>query len=281
MNTVAQFDFFSSACSKSVTQLYSTSFYSAIQLLSSDIRKPICSIYGMVRLADEIVDTFHAFDKQQLLENFKKDTFDSIKSGISLNPILQSFQQTVNRYNIENELIEAFFESMEKDLNKSVYTNQSEFMEYIYGSAEVVGLMCLYVFCDGNKVLFDSLKVYAKALGSAFQKINFLRDLQSDVEDLKRTYFPGFKSSTFNNNLKQSIEKDIETDFRLAHTGIKRLPLNSRFGVYVAYRYYLALFKKVKKTSSKTILKERVRIPNHMKMVIVLKAGLRNQLNLI
>lgn len=281
MNTIAQFDFFSSACCKSVTQLYSTSFYSAIQLLRSDIRKPICSIYGLVRLADEIVDTFHAFDKQLLLKNFKKDTFDAIKNGISLNPVLQSFQQTVNRYNIGNELIEAFFDSMEKDLNKNVYENQSEFKEYIYGSAEVVGLMCLYVFCDGNIALFNSLKVYAKALGSAFQKINFLRDLRSDVEDLNRTYFPGFESSKFNNNLKQSIEKDIEADFKLAYTGVKRLPLNSRFGVYVAYRYYLALFKKVKKTNSKTILKKRVRISNHMKMVILLKAGLRNQLNLI
>lgn len=281
MNTVAQFDSFSTTCSKSLTQLYSTSFYSAIQLLRSDIRRPICAIYGMVRLADEIVDTFHAFDKQQLLENFRKETFNAIKDGISLNPILQSFQQTVKHYNIRNELIEAFFESMKKDLNKYVYSNESEFKEYIYGSAEVVGLMCLCVFCDGNQVLFNSLKVHAQALGSAFQKINFLRDLQSDIKDLNRTYFPGFESSSFNNKLKQSIEEDIEEDFKIGYEGIKQLPLNSRFGVYVAYRYYLALFRKVKKATSRTILEKRVRIPNYIKIVIVLKAGLRSQLNLI
>ena len=281
MNTIAQFDFFSSVCSKSVTQLYSTSFHSAIQLLRADIRKPICAIYGMVRLADEIVDTFHAFDKKVLLKKFREDTFAAINDGISLNPILQSFQQTVKKYNIAPDLIEAFFQSMEKDLDKNVYIHDSDFKEYIYGSAEVVGLMCLYVFCEGNKAIFDALKEYARALGSAFQKINFLRDLQSDVEDLNRSYFPGFESSSFNNNLKRSIEDDIEKDFKKGYEGIKRLPLNSRLGVYVAYRYYLALFMKVKRSSSSAILEKRVRIPNYMKMCIVLKAGLRNQLNLI
>lgn len=281
MNTVAQFDLFSSGCSKSVTQQYSTSFYSAIQLLGADIRKPICSIYGMVRLADEIVDTFHDFDKKQLLADFRKDTYAAIHNGISLNPILQSFQKAVNRYNIGLDLIDAFFESMEKDLKKQDYINDSEFKEYIYGSAEVVGLMCLCVFCDGNKEQYQALKEYAQALGSAFQKINFLRDLQSDIADLKRSYFPAFNSGTFNNYIKKTIENDIEEDFRMGYEGIKRLPLNARFGVYVAYKYYLALFQKVKRTNSNTILEKRIRIPNHMKMVIVFKAGLRSQLNLL
>jgi 15-cis-phytoene synthase len=281
MNSVAQFDLFSSSCSRIVTQQYSTSFYSAIRLLRADIRNPICAIYGMVRLTDEIVDTFHDFDKRRLLENFRKETFQAIQEGISLNPILQSFQQVANRYNIAPDLIHAFFDSMEKDLNKTEYLNDSEFQDYIYGSAEVVGLMCLYVFCAGDKEQYKSLKPYAQALGSAFQKINFLRDLQSDLDDLKRSYFPKLNSNTFTRGIKESIEEDIEADFELAYEGIKRLPLNARFGVYVAYRYYLALFKKVKKTSSTTIREKRVRIPNHAKMVIVLKAGLRSQLNLI
>lgn len=281
MNTVAQFDSFSSGCSDSLTRLYSTSFYSAIQLLRADIRKPICAIYGMVRLADEIVDTFHDFDKPLLLEDFRRDTFKAIESGISLNPILQSFQQTVTSYNISHDLISAFFDSMKKDLHMSDYLTDSDLKEYIYGSAEVVGLMCLCVFCDGNKELFHSLKRYAQALGAAFQKINFLRDLQSDIDDLKRTYFPGAGPSTFTSALKEKIERDIEADFKTGYEGIKKLPLNSRFGVYVAYRYYMALFKKLKRTSSSTILEKRIRIPNHIKMVIVLKAGVRSQFNLI
>ncbi|MGV3508216.1 MAG: phytoene/squalene synthase family protein [Sphingobacteriaceae bacterium] len=281
MNTINQFNLFSADCSKTVTKQYSTSFYSAIQLLSADIRSPICAIYGMVRLADEIVDTFHTYDKDRLLEDFQNDTFLAIKNGISLNPILQSFQKTVKRYNITEDLILAFFKSMRQDLNKQENLNSTEYKEYIYGSAEVVGLMCLHIFCDGNQTLFNSLKKYAQALGSAFQKINFLRDLQSDIDDLNRSYFPGFRQGTFSNNLKKEIEKDIEADFKLAYEGIKLLPLNARFGVYVAYRYYLALFKKVKQTNSKTILEKRIRVPNHIKMVIVLKASLRNQLNLI
>ena len=281
MNTVAQFDLFSSICSKSVTRQYSTSFYSAIHLLGADIQRPICAIYGMVRLADEIVDTFHEFNKPELLEKFKTDTYHAIETGISLNPILQSFQKVVKEYNISQSLIEAFFSSMEKDLKKNEYSNETELQEYIYGSAEVVGLMCLHVFCNGDSKQFESLKVYAQALGAAFQKINFLRDLQSDLQDLNRSYFPGMATTQFNSTRKKQIEDDIEKDFNLAYEGIKKLPLNSRFGVYVAYRYYLALFKKVRKTTSKTILEKRIRIPNHMKMVIVFKAGVRSQLNLI
>ncbi|MBC7912549.1 MAG: phytoene/squalene synthase family protein [Pyrinomonadaceae bacterium] len=281
MNTVAQFDTFSFVCSKSVTQLYSTSFYSAIQLLGADVRKPICAIYGMVRLADEIVDTFHDFDKQKLLEDFRTDTYLAIENGISLNPILQSFQKTANRYNIGIDLIDAFFDSMQKDLQKQDYVNDAELKEYIYGSAEVVGLMCLCIFCDGGQNEFNGLKKYAQALGSAFQKVNFLRDLQSDIDDLKRSYFPGFETDRFNNSSKESIELDIERDFKLGYEGVKRLPLNARFGVYVAYRYYLALFNKLRKTQSAALLEKRVRIPNHIKMVILLKAGLRSQLNLL
>jgi len=281
MNNVALFDQVSLHCSQSVTKAYSTSFFSAIKLLRPDIRKPIYAIYGMVRFADEIVDTFHDFDKKMLLSAFKEDTFKAIKNGISLNPVLQSFQQAVNRYHIGTDLIESFFKSMETDLDKQKYLDKNEYQEYIYGSAEVVGLMCLCVFCEGNKHTFNSLKVYAKALGAAFQKINFLRDLQSDVEDLQRSYFPGFDINRFNEKQKLSIEEDIEADFKLAYEGIKQLPLSARFGVYVAYRYYLALFKKVKKANADVILESRIRIPNHIKFVILLKAGLRSQFNLI
>ena len=281
MNTVAKFDSFASRCSQTITKEYSTSFYSAIQLLSSEIRKPIYAIYGMVRLADEIVDTFHDYNKDKLLSDFKEDTFKAIREGISLNPILETFQKVVNQYNIEHDLINSFFESMRQDLIKTDYLNEPELRNYVYGSAEVVGLMCLHVFCNGNQKTFDTLKKYAQALGSAFQKVNFLRDLQSDVDDLNRFYFPGFKDDTFTDSLKLKIESDIQEDFKLGFEGIKRLPLNCRFGVYVAYRYYMALFKKLKKTTSETILGKRVRIPNHIKMVIVLKAGVRSQLNLI
>ncbi len=281
MNTIAKFDSFASRCSQTITKEYSTSFYSAIQLLDAEIRKPIYAIYGMVRLADEIVDTFHDYDKDTLLSDFKEDTFKAIRDKISLNPILETFQIVVNKYNIEHELINSFFDSMRQDLIKTDYLNEPELNNYVYGSAEVVGLMCLQVFCNGNRKTYDSLKKYAQALGSAFQKVNFLRDLQSDVDDLNRFYFPGFKGATFNDSLKQKIEKDIQEDFRMGFEGIKRLPLNCRFGVYVAYRYYMALFKKLKRTTSETILEKRVRIPNHIKMVIVFKAGLRSQLNLI
>lgn len=281
MNTLAKYDFFSSSCSKAVTQQYSTSFYSAIQLLGADIRSPICAIYGLVRLADEIVDTFHDFDKEKLLQQFKHDTLTAIETGISLNPILQSFQAVVKRYNIGFDLINDFFASMERDLTKSDYLNEHEYKEYIYGSAEVVGLMCLHVFCDGNQQQFNNLKEYAQALGAAFQKVNFLRDLKSDIADLNRSYFPHLNSGNLNDLLKQQIEEDIARDFELAFIGIKQLPLSARFGVYVAYRYYLALFNKMKRSKPETILENRIRIPNHIKMLIVVKAGLRSQLNLI
>lgn len=281
MNNVNVYKAASFACSKLVTNSYSTSFSSAIRLLSPELREPIYAIYGMVRLADEIVDTFHDHDKERLLADFKQDTFMAIENGISLNPVLQCFQETVHRYHIDPELIHAFFRSMEVDLKKQSYLNIQEFEDYIYGSAEVVGLMCLSIFCDGNKQQYESLKDYAKALGAAFQKINFLRDLQADVDELQRAYFPGFKKDSFNELQKKEIEQDIEQDFKTAFEGIKKLPLSARFGVYVAYKYYMALFKKVKRARAERILEERIRIPNHMKLVIVFKAGLRSQLNLI
>ncbi|MBC8033645.1 MAG: squalene/phytoene synthase family protein [Chitinophagaceae bacterium] len=270
----------SGSCSKTITQLYSTSFSSAIKLLHQDLRQPVYDIYGFVRLADEIVDTFHEYNKEVLLAELKKDTYESIRRGLGLNPILNSFQLTVNKYKISHELIEAFFKSMEMDLQEQFY-DESKYQEYIYGSAEVVGLMCLFVFCEGNKQLYDSLKEDARSLGAAFQKVNFLRDIKADYNGLNRIYFPGCDFSNFTCQDKQKIEDDIENDFRCAYKGILRLPAKARFGVYVAYKYYLSLFKKIKKTQSSSILEARIRIPNYHKAMIVVRAGVKNQLNLI
>lgn len=276
-------DFFhkiSNECSQAVTIRYSTSFSSAIKLLHKDLRKPVFNIYGFVRFADEIVDTFHSFDKVKLLEEFKKETFDSIERGISLNPILNSFQQTVRQYNIDHELIHAFFTSMESDLTVHQYDRQ-RYEEYIYGSAEVVGLMCLYVFCEGDKSVYDKLKLPARALGAAFQKVNFLRDIKADFNDLSRIYFPGCDFHNFSEADKVQIEKDIEQDFRNAYDGIMELPLKARFGVYVAYKYYYSLFKKIKTIQPQNILQQRVRVPNYHKAYIVIRAGVKNGLGLI
>jgi len=266
-------------CSKLATEKYSTSFSSAIRLLHQDLRQPIYNIYGFVRFADEIVDTFHDYNKEELLSEFKKETYSAIARGISLNPILHSFQGTVNAYNIDHALIEAFFYSMELDLNKTAY-NPDGYKEYIYGSAEVVGLMCLYVFCEGNRNLFAELKPAAQALGAAFQKVNFLRDVKADFNQLNRSYFPGVDFNNFTGQMKKEIEDDITLDFNHAYDGILKLPAKSRFGVFVAYKYYLSLFKKIKRKTPNTILEERVRIPNIGKAVIVAKAGVRNQFNI-
>lgn len=267
-------------CSKATTELYSTSFSSSIRLLHTDLRTPIFNIYGFVRFADEIVDTFHGFDKATLLAEFKKETYDAIDRGISLNPILHSFQLTVNQYKISHELIEAFFRSMEMDLNKVAY-DDAGYKEYIYGSAEVVGLMCLYIFCEGNVDLYARLKPAAQSLGAAFQKVNFLRDVKADYQQLSRTYFPGVDFNNFTHTVKQQIEADIHQDFAAAYQGILQLPVKARFGVYVAYKYYLSLFKKIKRTQPAHILEQRIRIPNLGKMYIVAKAGVRVQLNLL
>ena len=266
-------------CSKATTEKYSTSFSSAIKLLHSDLRAPIYNVYGFVRFADEIVDTFHQFHKEELLHDFKKETYSAIERGISLNPILHSFQMTVREYNICPDLIEAFFKSMEMDLSKTTY-NSDGYKEYIYGSAEVVGLMCLYVFCEGDKTMYEKLKPSAQALGAAFQKVNFLRDVKSDYEMLSRTYFPEVDFNNFTPSMKKQIEADITKDFNDAYEGILQLPGKARFGVYVAYKYYLSLFKKIKKTAPDNILEQRIRIPNYGKAYIVAKAGLRSQFNL-
>jgi 15-cis-phytoene synthase len=266
-------------CSKAATEKYSTSFSSAIRLLHADLRTPIYNIYGFVRFADEIVDTFHAYNKEELLIEFKRETYAAIDRGISLNPILHSFQRTVREFNISHDLIEAFFSSMEMDLSKTVY-NSNGYREYIYGSAEVVGLMCLYVFCEGDKNMYTKLKPSAQSLGAAFQKVNFLRDVKADYQQLNRSYFPEVDFTNFTPNMKKQIEDDITQDFINAYEGILALPVKARFGVYVAYKYYLSLFKKIKKTTPATILEQRIRIPNYGKAFIVAKAGLRNQFNL-
>lgn len=270
----------SQECSRLTTERYSTSFSSAIRMLHQDLRTPICNIYGFVRFADEIVDTFHDHDKQGLLAAFKKETYDAIDRGISLNPILHSFQMTVNQYDIDPALIEAFFRSMEFDLSKQEY-DQAGYEEYIYGSAEVVGLMCLYIFCDGNKALYDELVPSARSLGAAFQKVNFLRDLKADYQQLNRVYFPGVDFRNFTQCVKDGIEEDIARDFRHAYEGIIRLPLKSRFGVYVAYKYYLSLFKKIRRTQPDRIMEERIRIPNYAKAWVAAKAMVRTQLNIL
>ena len=278
--TVGLFHRVSHECSRVVTLRYSTSFSSAIRLLHRELRTPIFNIYGFVRFADEIVDTFHDHDKEELLGQFKGETFAALDRGISLNPILNSFQQTVRQYGIDHELIHAFFRSMESDLSQNKYDRQG-YEEYIYGSAEVVGLMCLYVFCEGDKKLYEQLKAPARALGAAFQKVNFLRDIRADFNDLSRLYFPGCDFHNFTHADKQQIEADIEQDFLRAYNGIVGLPLKARFGVYVAYKYYYSLFKKIKSTEAEHILERRIRIANYHKAYIVFRASVKNGLRLI
>lgn len=267
-------------CSRITTEKYSTSFSSAIKLLHKDLRTPICNIYGFVRFADEIVDTFHGFDKAMLFEEFKKATYDAIERGISLNPILHSFQMTVNQYKIDHALIDAFLYSMELDLGKHTY-DRAGYETYIYGSAEVVGLMCLYIFCEGNQAQYDALKPAAKSLGSAFQKVNFLRDVKADFEGLDRMYFPDCDFTNFTQADKLAIEQDIQKDFDEAYAGILNLPIKARFGVYVAYKYYLSLFKKIQRLEPAHILESRIRIPDYGKAFILAKAGIRSQLNIM
>jgi phytoene/squalene synthetase len=240
----------------------------------------VYNIYGFVRFADEIVDTFHEFDKEELLREFKEETYKAIERKISLNPILNSFQRTVNEYDIDIKLIDAFFNSMEFDLHKTKY-DASGYKNYIYGSAEVVGLMCLIIFCEKDLVKYEKLMPYAKSLGAAFQKVNFLRDVKSDYQQLERTYFPEVDFKNFTSQSKKRIEDEIMADFNNAYEGIILLPLKARFGVYVAYKYYLSLFKKIKRTQAEKMLEQRIRIPNYSKALIVLRASVKKQLNLI
>lgn len=274
------FDNVSVRCSRLVTKAYSTSFSLGILCLSSELRDPIHSIYGFVRFADEIVDSFHHYDKASLLNRFREDCYRSIEERISLNPILNSFQATVHKYGIDRTLIDQFLKSMHMDLAHKTY-NDADLKEYVLGSAEVVGLMCLKVFSKGDVKRYDELKGHAMSLGSAFQKINFLRDLNADYTGLGRSYFPGTDLSSFDELSKREIEGSIEKDFSDGFAGIRQLPRSSRFGVYVAYVYYLALFKKIKNTRSEEIMRTRIRIPNRHKATLLAYSYLKHQLNLI
>ncbi len=280
MTNVALFDKISLDTSKMITHRYSTSFSLGTRLLQKDIRQGIYAIYGFVRFADEIVDTFHAHDKEFLLQKFWEDTYTAIDQGISLNPVLNSFQHTVRRYRIDHNLIETFLKSMKMDLKKEHYDYEG-YKEYILGSAEVVGLMCLKIFVHGDEEQYEKLRPYAMSLGSAFQKINFLRDVKADYEMLGRTYFPGVNLMEFDLETKTEIESDIQRDFDHALEGIKQLPNSSRFGVYVAYVYYLNLLNKIKKVEPSRIMEERIRIANKKKIALLAESYLRHNLNLL
>jgi phytoene/squalene synthetase len=274
------FDRLSDDFSKLTTQRYSTSFSLGIYFLGKELRQPIYSIYGFVRLADEIVDSFHDFDKKYLLDKFKQDTFEAIELGISLNPILNAFQKVVNQYQIDHELISLFLNSMEMDLLEKTYTPEL-YGTYILGSAEVVGLMCLKVFTGGDEIEYQQLKPYAMKLGSAFQKVNFLRDVKADYQSLNRCYFPDVNLNKFCDLDKRAIEKEIEAEFANALIGIKMLPANSRNGVYLSYVYYKKLFSKIKGLSAEKIMMERIRISNHLKIGLMFDSMIRHKLNVI
>lgn len=273
------FDMISKKSSKLTTVTYSTSFSMGIRFFSKKYHDPIYAIYGFVRFADEIVDSFHNYDKAKLLERFKADTYLAIEEKISLNPILNNFQWAVNKYHIERELIDKFLKSMEMDLQDIDY-DQPAFEEYILGSAEVVGLMCLRVFCEGDDAKYNDLKHPAMRLGSAFQKINFLRDLKADYQGLGRSYFPNIDLRKFDEETKMKIEDDIAIDFKDGLNGIKRLPQGARFGVYIAYVYFYKLFLKIKRVHSEQIMRERIRIPNRTKYKLLVTSFIRHQLNM-
>ncbi|MGE4348055.1 MAG: phytoene/squalene synthase family protein [Flavobacteriaceae bacterium] len=268
------FDQLSYSVSKITTKKYSTSFSLGILALKPAIRPAIYAIYGYVRLADEIVDSFHGYDKEMLLKRFREQTDEALNEKISLNPILHSFQEIVHKYDIDYKLIKQFLHSMEMDLQQVDY-NSELYKEYIFGSAEVVGLMCLQVFTDGDKQKYEELKPYAMKLGSAFQKVNFLRDLKDDYQVLGRTYFPNIEMIVFDNSVKKKIEQEIEQEFAEALVGINKLPNSSKFGVYLAYKYYLSLFRKIKSKSSNEILTQRVRVPNSQKAYVAFKSYIR------
>ena len=276
----AIFDDISKKSSKIVTNAYSTSFSLGIRFLDKELRNSIYAIYGFVRFADEIVDSFHDFKREDLLSRFRKDAFIAIEDGISLNPILNSFQLTVNKYGIPFGLIETFLDSMAMDISQKGH-DQESYEKYILGSAEVVGLMCLKVFVNGDNQKYESLKPSAMKLGAAFQKINFLRDLNADFNGLGRVYFPNINVNRFSEQTKDRIEKEIESDFHEGYMGIKQLPKSSRFGVYVAYVYYARLLKKIKKTPANCVLEKRIRIPNERKLVLFLGSYIKHCLNLI
>lgn len=275
------FDNVSFHCSENVTKTYSTSFSSAVKMLAPSIRQDIYNIYGFVRFADEIVDSFHDYNKDLLFDLFEKDLESALENKISLNPILNSFQHTVNQYDIPKELIDSFMKSMRLDLTKKEYQTKAEYNEYIYGSADVVGLMCLKVFVKGDTKKYDELKDAAMRLGSAFQKVNFLRDLKADYEDLSRTYFPNTDLSQLNETSKMEIISEIEEDFRIGFSGIVNLPIEAKFGVYTAYIYYKKLLLKLKNTPSLEIKNTRVRVSDYQKFQLLTKCYFSYKLNLI
>ncbi len=274
------FDEVSVECSKLTTKRYSTSFSLGIYFLSKRMRNHIYAIYGFLRFADEIVDSFEGYNQARLFSQFKAATYDALNDKISLNPILNAFQNTVHQYNIDHSLIDIFFHSMEMDLQKMDYSKE-KYEQYILGSAEVVGLMCLQVFTEGDKIKYQSLQPFAMKLGAAFQKINFLRDLQADYEGLGRTYFPNVDMTRFNAQTKKQIEVEIELDFKEALTGIKLLPASSKGGVYLAYVYYYALFNKIKRIPAERVLLERIRINNLRKFTLMLNSLFQYKLKLV
>jgi len=275
------FDTVSKDCSRIITQTYSTSFSMATKMLSSTIRQDIYNIYGFVRLADEIVDSFHDYDKEELFVQFEADLEAALQNKISLNPILNSFQETYHTYGLEKDMVDAFMSSMRQDLHKTVYHTEEEYKNYIYGSADVVGLMCLKVFVNGDTQHYNTLKQTAMALGSAFQKVNFLRDLKADHDQLNRTYFPNTDLDNLDERSKQAIIDDIENDFSEGLKGIKQLPLEAKFGVFMAYRYYNQLLKKLKTTPALEIKSTRIRVPDYKKVELLTRSYVKYQLNLL
>ena len=275
------FDILSQQCSKNVTNIYSTSFSLATKMLAPVIRQDIYNIYGFVRLADEIVDSFHNYERERLFNRFEENLENALIEKISINPILNSFQHTVHRYGIDRGLIDSFLKSMKMDLSKSVYHTQKEYTDYIYGSADVVGLMCLYVFIQGDMKKYDELKESAMRLGSAFQKVNFLRDLKADYENLSRSYFPNTNLEALDEISKQRIISEIEEDFKFGYEGILQLPTEAKFGVFMAYRYYRKLLKKLKRTPAGDIKNTRVRVPNYEKFGLLTRSYVKYQLKLV
>ncbi|MEQ8419827.1 MAG: phytoene/squalene synthase family protein [Arenibacter algicola] len=275
------FDAVSQACSKLVTQHYSTSFSLATKMLAPSIRGDIYNIYGFVRFTDEIVDSFHDYDKLFLLNKFEEDLQDALDQKISLNPILNSFQHTFHKYGIPLHLVTSFLKSMRMDLEKRIRLTESQYQEYIYGSADVVGLMCLMVFVKGDEIAYEKLKTSAMALGSAFQKVNFLRDLKNDFEDLNRTYFPNTNLQNLTEEAKNKIVDEIKADFKLGYSGIIQLPREAKFGVYTAYRYYFKLLKKLQDTPSSKIMCSRIRVSNPQKFRLLVKSYINYKLKLV
>ncbi|MEJ7665085.1 MAG: phytoene/squalene synthase family protein [Hymenobacter sp.] len=280
MDHVALFTDTSLACAQLITRRYSTSFSLGIRTLDKALHRAIYAVYGFVRWADEIVDTFHAQDKAALLAEFERDTYAAVAAGFSLNPVLHAFQWAVNTYQIDHEFIDAFLRSMEMDLEDKSY-RQELYEQYIYGSAEVVGLMCLRVFCQGQPAEFERLKAPARRLGAAFQKVNFLRDIRSDYEERGRVYFPGLRYEQFDDAAKQAVEADIRADFEAAYEGIRQLPRAARLGVYLAYIYYLKLFHKLRQAPARQVLAERVRLPDNTKLLLLAGSWLRYRLRAV